>query len=498
MKKITFSFPAVIMISLGIQFFGLIRSLLLARDFGAYFTLDAFYLANVFTISIFSIISSAITTIIIPELNSDNDDKIKKKYITSYLTTITGISITLSVVLFIFLALGRNIVAPQFSSEVQVLFVLITLLLLISQQFRIQASFSVAFFQNEGHYIIPRFMDLIPASLPVIYLLFVHKSNIIVLSVITAISYVMETIILNKIQNGVNSNYAPTFSVIFDDKLKEMLKRTVPIFLSSAIFQVQILISNYFAGTFGQGYITLLSNTNQIMGIFQSLFILNLVNMIYPRLVREIRENLGIGLKKMVNYITVTNLIVIILVWGYIAVGHDLVQLLFVRGKFTLSNAEIVYNFSLILGIALPFTVIRDYHYRLYYSLGNTKKPMINSIQTVVFNLITLIIGSFVLHSYIIVVAPALGTLWSCINIVIKARNDKMRTNIWKIVNRYILCNIFGFSMYILITKINFSSTNLILNITVNTLIGAVYVVGILGTCVLLKKKLESSKNSSV
>lgn len=492
MKKITFSFPAIIIISMGIQFFGLVRSLVLAKDFGADFTLDAFYLANVFTISIFSIIGSAITTIIIPELNTDKIHETKKNYITSYLMVITIISITISILLFILLLIGRNIITPQFNSKVQVLFILITLVLLISQQFRIQASFSVAFFQNEGHYIIPRLMDLLPASLPVIYLLSVHKSNIIILSLITAISYVIETIILKKLQNRVTSSYSSTLKVVFDDNLKEMLRRTVPVFLSSAIFQVQIMISNYFAGTFGKGYITLLSNTNQIMGIIQSLFILNLINMIYPRLVREIQDNLKIGLRKMADYITLTNLIVIILVWGYIALGHDLIQLIFVRGKFTLSNADIVYNFSLILGIALPFTVVRDYFYRLYYSVGNTRKPMVNSIQTVIFNLFFLVVGSFIFHSYVIVIAPAVGTLWSCINIIVKARNDKMKTNLGKIVNSYILFNLLGFSMYLFINKINFSSSNLVLNISVNMSIGAMFVLGVLGIYAMIVKHLKS------
>lgn len=491
MKKITFSFPAIIIISMGIQVFGLIRSLVLAKNFGADSTLDAFYLANVFTISIFSIISSSITTIIIPELNSDRDHKEEKNYIASYLTVITLISITISIVIFIILLLGRNSITSQFNSKVQGLFILITLVLLISQQFRIQTSFSVAVFQNEGHYIIPRIMDLIPAALPVIYLLSVHNSNIIILALITAVSYVVETIILNSLQNRINSGYSPTLKVVFDDNLKGMLGRTVPIFLSSAIFQLQIVISNYFAGTFGKGYITLLSNTNQIMGMIQSLFILNLINMIYPRLVREIKNNLKTGLLKMADYINLTNFIVIILVWGYIVLGHDLIQLIFVRGKFTLSNADIVYNFSLILGISLPFTVIRDYFYRLYYSIGDTRKPMVNSIQTVMFNLIFLFMGSFIFHSYIIVIAPAVGSVWSCINIIFKARNDKMKTDIWKIVDGYIIFNILGFIMYLFINKIDFSSNNLILNITFNIMIGAIYVLCILGIYALIVMKVK-------
>ena len=103
MKKITLSFPIVIIISLIIQTFGLLRSLFLSKYFGASATLDSFYLANIFTVSVFSIVSSTITTIAIPELNSEVNEKEKSNNINSYLALITIISITISILLLIIL-----------------------------------------------------------------------------------------------------------------------------------------------------------------------------------------------------------------------------------------------------------------------------------------------------------------------------------------------------------------------------------------------------------
>lgn len=476
MKKITLSFPIVIIISLIIQTFGLLRSLFLSKYFGASATLDSFYLANIFTVSVFSIVSSTITTIAIPELNSEVNEKEKSNNINSYLALITIISITISILLLIILFFTKNVFLPSFNSHVRELFLIIIILLLISQQFRIQSSFSIAFFQNESHYIIPRIMDIIPAVVPVGYLLVSKKPDIIILSLCLAISYIIETLFLNFIQGKINRDYSFGLHIVFNNYLKEMMKRTMPIFLSSAIFQVQIIISNYFAGYFGEGYITLLSNTNQVIGIFQSLFILNLINMIYPKLVREIKKNLEVGIKKMVNYINITNFLVVLLVWGYIAIGHDLVTLMFVRGKFTVENANIVYNFSVILGIVLPFTVIRDYHYRLYYSLNNTLKPMVNSIQTVIFNVFILIIGSFIVHSYIIVLAPAIGTIWSCFNIMLKSRRDNMKIDIKKLSSGYFISNFIGITMYMFILKFQYHSHNLAINILINMFTGVAYI----------------------
>jgi len=108
MKRITYSFPFVIAISLVIQGLGLIRSLVLAKNFGTSSALDAFYLANVFTVSIFTIIGSAITTIVIPELNSKNSFQQKKSYIEKYLTFIRVISFIISIFLLVIIVFGRE------------------------------------------------------------------------------------------------------------------------------------------------------------------------------------------------------------------------------------------------------------------------------------------------------------------------------------------------------------------------------------------------------
>ena len=81
LKKLSISYPLVILVSLLIQGLGLLKSMYLSGSFGASQILDAYYLSNVFTISIFSIVGAAITTIVIPELNDTTPFYEKKKNI---------------------------------------------------------------------------------------------------------------------------------------------------------------------------------------------------------------------------------------------------------------------------------------------------------------------------------------------------------------------------------------------------------------------------------
>lgn len=490
MKKITYSFPFVIIISLIIQGFGLVKTLILAKNFGASSTLDAFYLANVFTISIFTVVGSAITTIVIPELNSKISFKKKKLYIEKYLTFIRVFSLIMSLLLFVFIILGRNIIVSKFSNQAKFLFIILTAILLISQQFKIQASFSVSLLQNEGHYITPRFLDILPVGIPAVYLIFTSSISIEVLTILIGLSYILETVIFNYIQKRLNPEFVFRLRFGLDDDVKKMLLNTIPMLLSSTVFQIQVILSNYFAGFFGHGYITLLSNTNQIMGIFQALFIMNLINMIYPKLVKDIKQNFISGIAQVSKYVSLTNLVVILLIWGYAAVGFDFVKLLFVRGAFTISDAQIVYQYGLVLGMVLPFDVMRDYSYRIYYANGNTRKPMSNSLITVVFNILLLIGLANLIGPISIVVAPALGTLFSTCLILIKSYRDGIRVNIKKVFINYLLTNVLGFLMYFVIKAAHYTSGNLVQELLVNVIIGIVFVVLIIVIILFVAKSM--------
>ncbi|MBF7124917.1 murein biosynthesis integral membrane protein MurJ [Pediococcus pentosaceus] len=480
MKKITYSFPIVIIVSLLTQLFGLGKTLILAKNFGANGTLDAFYLANTFTISVFTIVGSSIMTVVIPSLNEHIEWEEVKKSVESYTFIVKLISIAVSVLLFVVLFLGINIVAPKFSTQNKELFIVMTAILLISQQFKIQASMQTSFSQNEGMYIMPKVLDIIPYAIPFLYLIVTPKMSIIALTIFVGISYALETIVFNYIQKRINPKYTLKLKFKLTSRVRSMLLDTIPILISSTVFQIQILISNYFAGTFGKGYITLLSNTNQIMGIFQSLFVVNLINMIYPRLVKDLKDDFIRGLQKVDKYISLTNLVIVILIWGFLATGQDLVNVLFVRGAFSHNDARIVFNFCVVIGIVIQFDVIRDYFYRIFYARGDTKTPMLNSINTVLFNVIFLVILANVIGPISIVLAPACGTIYSLVSISIRMNKARILPNLRAILKRLLLMNLAGAAMYLLIKMINIDFHSSLINLLINICIGAVFI-GILG-----------------
>lgn len=493
MRKILKSFPVIVLLTLLIQIFGLLRSVYLSKDLGASFELDAFYLSNIFTISIFSIVTSAISTVLIPNMVNDKKDS-KNNSNLNYTIIIMLFTILFSAVMMLLLYLFNSNINSNFSEDIQNRFLVMTAFLIISQFFRIVSTFIMSNLQIKGKYILSRLPNLLPAIVPVMYIFFVGKVQIVHFVIVLSLSYIGEMFIyfLFDKSKGLEKIYLPSIADIKnDEKAIKMIKNTLPILAGSAIFQIQIIITNYLAGFFGQGLITILSNTNQIVGIFQGLLIANIFTLVYPQIVQNLNDDLKSGLKKTEEFISITNIIVILLVWGYAAVGKDLVSLLFYRGNFTSANANMVYSFGMVLMLGLPFSVMRDFFYRIYYARDNTAIPTKNAFITVFINIFLLLVLRLFIGEYSLVVSTTLGTMVSLINISIRMRKDKLIINWKNIILWFVVTNIMGLVMFTSINWFGVSTNSFLYNLLVNISIG----LGILGlfVCILLilfKKKI--------
>ncbi|MDB7100871.1 lipid II flippase MurJ [Enterococcus mundtii] len=492
MNKVLKSFPAILSLTFLIQLFGLLRSIFLSKNLGASTELDAFYLANILTISIFSIITSAISTVLIPNMISEKE---KNKGSINYLSIIMGIALVFSLFFLLFLFLFIDRINPNFNDETQKNFFIMFILLLVSQFFRIISTYFMSKLQIHGKYFMSRFPNILPAFLPLIYIFFSNNFNMIVFVFLLALSYLLESqmyFLLGKFKLK-KFMFKDFFSIQKkDSSSRKMLKNTLPILAGSTIFQLQIIITNYLAGYFGDGYITLLSNTNQIVGIFQGLLVANIFTLVYPHMVKLIKENIMNGLKQVETYILITNFIVIILVWGYIAIGLDLVKVLFYRGNFTLENSNTVYNFGLVLMLSLPFAVIRDYFYRIYYAIDNTSKPTKNSIITVIWNICLLFILKIFIQEYSLVVSTAIGTIFSLTNISIQMKNDNLLLNWKRLFKGFLFTNMIASLMFVGIRLFGINSKNSLNNILINIPIGILIVlISLLIIFVLFRKKIN-------
>ncbi len=410
--KLIKSFSVLALITVITQLLMMVRNMLMANHFGVSAEMDSYNLANVLTVSTMGIVSAAVTTILIPLLSNLDDSKEKRESINTFITVLGLFSLFLSLLFFIFGYPLISLFTPGQASEIQVLTFQLTLILSISQLFKVYTGISTAFLQTNEDFINPKMATLLASMVSLSYFIFSASPNIYAITIVLGVSFIVEAIYIAIKQRKIAFELKlclkfsnPTF--------KLLMKNTVPIILSSAAFQASLVVSNFIASYFGTGYVSIFGYGNQIVNIFHSLIILNIIMMLYPNLARKFDESIDSAKKSLVTYINLTNLLVIPIVFGFIAVGDIIIEILFERGNFSSENTQQVYLMSAILFLSFPINTVRDYIYRSFYCLNDTRTPSRNSLFVVVINIILIVILIPVVKVYAIAIGPVLSSIIS-------------------------------------------------------------------------------------
>ncbi|MGI8385428.1 murein biosynthesis integral membrane protein MurJ [Robertmurraya sp. P23] len=393
----------------------------MAKNFGVGEVMDAFNIANILTISSVSVISAAITTVLIPILTKKENLIEEAESINTYISTLLVLCVIFVSGLIIIGEPLIKLFTLNHNQSVQVLTLQLTIIFAISQIFKVITGISTAFFQISNDFIRPKNAGLLAIIISISYFFISSEPNIYGIAITIGLSFLVEIAYLLIMQRKIEFKFRFTFK-LSNPTFRLLVKNTFPIILSSAAFQLSIVFANFIASYFGEGYVSIYGYSNQIVSIIHGLIIVNIIMMLYPTIAKKFEENILDAKRSLVQYINLTNLLVIPIVFGFLAVGDILIQVLFERGNFTSENTKEVYIVSAILFLAFPFNTMRDYVYRSFYSLKDTKTPARNSIMVVGITLILIVALTPLLKFYSVAVAPVLTSVISLIFSSIKLK----------------------------------------------------------------------------
>lgn len=387
------------------QFLSVLRTSALAAHFGTSSEMDAMNLANLIMVCIINIGGASIPVVIIPFLARMKNVYEDKVALNTYVITILGVSYILMLLSFL---VGLGVVQVVHLQEVNPFYYMLYMMIFImgiGQFIRMISWIQTAYLQMDGKFVAIKLAGLIATLLSYIYILLKPNLTIYEAAIAISCSFVIECILLVI----ANQNRKYKFRLTYDFKSREyrkLMRLTVPVMLSAAIYQFTILIPNFAGGYFGEGYISMMTYANQIASIFQTLIVLNLLSMLYPSLSRAFAKSIDGGKQKLGMFINISNMLVIPVSIGLIVLGKNVITLLFQRGNFTEESTLLVWYFVVFLALSLPFMVIRELIFKAFYSLGDTKTPVTNSVIGVVFQIIFLLIGIFKLGIVTLMISP--------------------------------------------------------------------------------------------
>lgn len=469
-----------------VQVISLLRTTALATNFGISNDMDAFNFANTAMVCLVNIMGPSVATVLIPFLAKMRDGIEDRNILNTYITAIMAITYMLLLTYFIIGSMYFFAGSSSHGLTFQELTFLLTFILGIAQYTRLISSIQTAFLQMDGKFIIIKVVAVVSAILSYIYIIITPNLSIMEAAICIGLSYVVECIGLIFSNRNKKYKYRAKFKWA-DAEFRKLMRLTVPVTLNSVIYQVTVLLPNILARFFGEGYISTMVYANQIISIMQTLIIINLISMLYPTLTRSFNRSIEEAKKKLVLFINGSNMLVIPMISGMMMLGGLVIKVLFERGNFTHDSTIIVWQFLIFLSLALPFVVIREFIFKAFYAMGDTKTPVKNSLIVIIIQIIFLAAGSFWIGVYAIMLSPLLAAVLSTIlgyrdlrkKIGPLGKNGEMiKQHLLTIFNSLVMCaGIWG-----VMQVVHF---NTIINLVIYIGVGIV----IYGICVLLTQR---------
>lgn len=391
---------AMMIITVLTQLVAVYKSSLIAANFGAGVELDAYHFANNLATFFLTFISSGVTTVVIPAYVK----KLDRKAIDTFLTVI--FMVTGLLVLFTFgfrgtlvdVLTNREFIFKDYVCNVMLVTIWIQFLPAI-------LGVTTAYYQCIGHFTLPKVILLVSNVTTVIILLFLDEFTLYqylnVLLFGAVVQFVVDLICA--------LHYGFRFKISFDIKnpvYKELMSIFIPTLFSSGLYKVNTMIDSLLSSNLGAGQLTILSYSNTIVGMVNTLIIGNLIVYVYPKIVEAVSKGNQDGQIILWKYAVTFHMAVCLVVVGFVSVGREFIGILYEHGEFTERAADSVYLCMCIYMFAQQSNIVRDIIYRYFFAVGDTKSTVKNGFMTSCINIIL----SIILVRYVGVYGIILGT----------------------------------------------------------------------------------------
>lgn len=175
-------------------------------------------------------------------------------------------------------------------------------------------------------------------------------------------------------------------------------RKWLPSILSALSGQLNTFVDRFMVSGLSVGSVSYLSYGSRIFNVIHDLLYTVLSTTTYPRLIELQAKNDELKLSQLINdSIRLLLLIGLPITIGAILYSYEIVDLLFVRGAFTVNDASItaqVFSAYMLAVPLVPFIVFFD---NLHYGLGDTRTPFFFNFLNLILNIILniILIGSF-------------------------------------------------------------------------------------------------------
>lgn len=370
---------------------GFFREVVLASFYGTGAYSDVFLLTLNIPGLIIAVVGSAIATIYVPiyiDTKEKLGEEVALKFTNNMLNIVAIVSIVIAILGLLFTEEFINIFAGGFEGEKFNLAVSFTKIMIIGVIFLSISKILSSFLQVNDSFTVPSLIG-IPYNIFIIAAIAIStQTNPIVMAIGALLG--MASQMLFQIPFAVKKGYKyKSYLNIKDENIKNMLILMLPILVGVAIGQINTTVDKALASGLGDGPLSALNYANKLNEFVMALFVTSIVTVIYPKLAQmtssENKDNFISTIVRSSNCIV---LLVLPITVGAIVLAEPIVRLLFQRKAFDAESTYMTYTALRLYSLGLVAMGIRDILTRVFYSLSDTKTPMINGSIALIINIV--------------------------------------------------------------------------------------------------------------
>ena len=391
-KNAVKSVAIIVAFTLISKIMGFIREAIIAAEFGSGELTDTFFV-SLTAISLFTImLTQAINNTLIPVLTEIESQEGKKAKLISASNILNFV--ILGTILFTFLGwiispLLIRVMAVGFEGSQFDLAVKLMRIGLPSLIFAGIVGVLRGLLQSESKFA-ESAVSQIPFNLVYIFYLLVLAEPFGIIGLMFASVVAVASQILAQLPGLKKIKYKHKKHINIKEKyIEKIVKLVPPVILSVAINDVNKIIDKSLASTLVAGSVSALNYANRLKDLILGVFVTAVVTVIYPMLSVEANSTSKENYKKVIS--KGINIIIIITVpatLGMIALSTPITSLVFERGSFDSFATNMTSVALVFYCVGLPTMSLRIFLDKVFYSIQDTKTPMINGFIAVAINIV--------------------------------------------------------------------------------------------------------------
>jgi len=420
MTKITF---LIMLITIASKISGFGRDVVLSYFYGVSSIADAYLIALTIPGTIFSFVVTGVTTSFIPMYSNISQEKSIDEADKFASNILNGILIICTIIIFVVWIFTPQIVklfASGFKDEILKLAVGFTKISITGIYFNGLISVFVGYLQIKNQYIVPAFIGI---PLNIIIVCSILLSAVMINPAFLPVGNVIAT--ASQLLFILPFIYKQKFSykLVLDYKDKytqKILYLALPVILGVSVDQINVLVDRTIASQIAVGGIAALNYANKLNMFIQGIFVLSVTTVMYPKISKMAAERRMSEFKKTISTaIDGISLLIFPVTAGSMFFAEPIVKLLFGRGAFDAQAIDMTSSALLFFSVGMIGFGLRDVLCKAFYSLQDTRTPMVNAALALITNIILNITLSKILGIGGLALATSISAIFCTILLII-------------------------------------------------------------------------------